>query len=94
MNDILLDENFDLMFEGGDIVTGNSDEQNQRLLLVCNKGDFKENPTVCVGVARWLKDDDEEGLLGEIKKEFEKDGMEVKSVQLLPDGKLNIDASY
>lgn len=94
MNDILLDINYDLQIENGDLVTGNSDEQHQQLLLVCNKGDFKENPTICVGVERWLKDEDDvSGLLGEIKSEFEKDGMKVNSV-LLTDGKLDIDASY
>lgn len=93
MNDILLDSGFDLMIGNGDLATGNSDLQHQQLLLACNKGDFKENPAVCVGAAGWLKDEDESGLLAEVKKEFEKDGLEVKEV-IMTDGKLNIDANY
>lgn len=94
MQDILLDSNYDILTEDGDFLIGESTVQHQQLLLVCNKGDFKENPAICVGVARWLKDDDKMGVLGEIKKEFEKDGMTVRKVSLTKDDKLNIDAGY
>lgn len=77
----------------GDFATGEATAQHMALLLACRKGDFKENPTICVGVATWLKDTDVEGLLGEVKKEFERDGMNVKKVEL-SQGKLNIDAAY
>lgn len=93
MQDLILDEFDDLVVENGDFANDLSDEQHQELLLKCRKGDFKENPDTCVGVATWLNDDDPDGLLGEIKKEFEKDGMVVKLVDL-QDGKLNIDARY
>lgn len=94
MNDFLLDENDDLMFENGDMAVGNSDTQNKKLLLMSDKGDWKQNPTACVGAAIWLKDDDPEGLLAEIKKEFERDGMTVIKLQLTEDGKLYEDAHY
>lgn len=94
MNDILLDSHYNMVFANGDIATGFSDSIHQELLLVSNKGDFKASPTIGVGLAGWLKDNDGEGLLGEIKKEFERDGMTVKKVELLPDYKINIDASY
>ena len=93
MNDILLD-NYDLKIANGDLVVGNSDEQQQQLLIVCNKGDFKEKPTVCVGSYEFLKDEDMSGLLAEIKKEFERDGMQVNALATDADGKLKIDAHY
>lgn len=93
MQDLILDDFDDLKTDVGDFVSDTSDEQHQSLLLKCRKGDFKENPDICVGVATWLNDDDPDGLLGEIKKEFEKDGMVVKQIEMT-DGKLNIDARY
>lgn len=94
MRDLLLDENDDLSFGQGDLGNGISDPQNKKLLLVSDKGDWKEHPTVCVGAERWLKDDDPQGLLGEIKKEFERDGMTVIKLELTEDGKLTEDAHY
>ncbi len=67
MIDLIL-QDYDLKTESGDFVCDVSDEQHQALLLATNKGDWKESPTVGVGVAAWLKDDDPDGLLGEIKK--------------------------
>ena len=93
MTDFLLDIYNDLTFENGDLAVGFVDDQNQALLLFSDKGDWKESPTVCVGVSRWLKDNDGEGLLGEIKKEFEKDGMTVVKLELTEQN-LNINANY
>ena len=88
---ILLDDEDDLLYEAGQLVYGESTLQNQKLLLASNKGDFKESPTACVGIGLWLKDNDAEGLPGEIKKEFERDGMTVNSIILSTKGKLDID---
>lgn len=93
MNDIILIDN-DLKIADGDLVVGNSDEQHQELLIVCSKGDFKEKPTVCVGSYEFLKDEDISGLLAEIKKEFERDGLQVNALAQGADGKLMIDAHY
>jgi hypothetical protein len=93
MKDCLLDIDNDLQFANGDFVTGESTQQHQNLLLISSKGAWKENPTVGVGAAGFLKDDDVNGLLAEIKQQFEKDGMKVKSIDY-KDEKINIDASY
>jgi hypothetical protein len=95
MIDLLLNEDGSgLQWANNDFVLGESTQQHQRLLLVSQKGDFKENPTRCVGLYTWLKDDENTpGLLGDIKQEFEADGMKVKLVQLL-NRQLTTDANY
>lgn len=93
MTDILLDEEFDLLFENGDLATGESTEQHQQLLLLCNKGDLREDTTVGVGIQQFLKDEEDGGLLGEIKKEFERDGMDVRKVGM-EDDKIVVNAAY
>ncbi|MBL0144940.1 MAG: oxidase [Chitinophagaceae bacterium] len=75
------------------MVIGRSDEQHQELLLMTNKGEWKEKPTMAVGLAGYLKDDDVNAALAEIKQEFERDGMEVKYVGFNND-KIEINASY
>lgn len=93
MQDLLLDINMELDIKNGDFVTGESTEQNQKLLLLTNKGEWKQNPLVGIGVESFLKDDDAAGLLAEIKAQFEKDGMEVHNINF-ENGNLNIDATY
>lgn len=92
MTDFLLNDS-DLLIINNDFVLGESTLQHQQLLLQSNKGDWKENPLAGVSVLSWLKDDNEAGLLSEIKQEFEKDGMKVNKLQLL-NGKIEIDAYY
>ncbi len=93
MNDFLLDIDNDLQIANGDLVTGESTLQHQNLLLISSKGAWKENPTVGVGAAGFLKDEDVNGLLAEIKQEFEKDGMKVNSIEY-KDDKITTDAHY
>lgn len=93
MTDILLHTDFDLLIVAGDFVTGESTEQHQELLLLTAKGDWRESPTVGVGAKGFLKDDSGYSLLGEIKKEFERDGMNVSSVSMTAD-KINVKAVY
>ncbi len=91
--DILLN-NFDLAYNAnGEIVRGESTLQHQQLLLLCSKGEFKESPTACVGAYGFLKDDNVSDFLAEVKKEFERDGMQVNSLKLV-DGVLKFDAPY
>lgn len=93
MKDILLDTNFDLLIKDGDIVIGDSDDQNKSLLLLCAKGDFKEFPDVCVGIENFLESEDPAELIREIKAQYTGDGMRVKKV-IVENGKINIDAAY
>ena len=93
MKDFLLDTNGDLRIENGDLVTGTSDVQNQEVLLKTFKGEWKENPTIAVGAAGFLKEEDVQGLAAEIKQEFERDGMKVKGIEITTE-KINVDAGY
>lgn len=93
MKDLLLDENFDLVFENGDLVIGESSEQHQNLLLLTKKGDWKENPTIGVGINGVLKDDAESDITSIIRVEFQKDGMKVNGI-FLTENEIRIDANY
>ena len=93
MKDILLDEDFDLLIKDGDLVIGDSDEQHKNLLLLCSKGDFKENPDVGVGIESYLESEDPAALIREIKQQYSADGMRVNEIKIEL-GKLKIDAAY
>ena len=93
MKDVLLDENSDLKIVNGDLVIGVSDDQHKNLLLLCNKGDFKEHPDACVGIENYLEDEDPAALLREIKAQYSADGMNVSSIKIM-EGKIHIDAAY
>lgn len=91
--DILLDGIFDLQVAGGDLVVGESTYQHQQLLLLTDKGEWKESPTVSVGAGSFLKDEDVAGMYAEIKEQYEKDGMNFNTI-LNENGKTKIDAPY
>lgn len=89
-NDILLDNSLDLVFVDGDLVIGESTRQHQQLLLLTHKGELREFPTVGVGIQDWVLDDNPGSLNGEIKRQFEGDGMDVQQVKLKVTGGGNI----
>ena len=93
MTDLLLDENNDLAWKDGDFVIGDSTLQNQSLLIMCNKTEFKENPMRCVGAQRYLEDHTPDDLAREIRQEFTIDGMKVSKIEVaLPD--IGVEADY
>ncbi|MDR2472138.1 MAG: hypothetical protein LBD53_01060 [Tannerella sp.] len=90
--DILLDGN-DLAIVGGDFAVGESSAQHQELLLLSNKGEWKENPMRGVGVIRFVETGDKTGLAREIASEFSRDGMKIAKIEInIPD--VEIDAEY
>jgi hypothetical protein len=94
MIDIGLSEDYDLGIEGGDFFSEESTAQHQTQLLLNNKGDFKQNPTICVGVIEYMDDEHFQNLIRAISVEFTRDGMDVKRVQLSPEGYIKSDAYY
>lgn len=92
MTDILLLD-FDLQNSNGDWAAGASDQQHQSLLLLTEKGEWRENPARGVGLNRWVLDEQPENLRAAIKRELEADGMAVLEVSGNVDD-LVVDAYY
>ncbi len=94
MKDILTDEDGDLLIKNGDIVIGYSDNQHQEDIILANKGEYKETPEIGVGIFQMLSDDNPMGVLIEIKKNLQYDGMNVRNVKFEENGKITIDGEY
>jgi hypothetical protein len=92
-NDILLDGDFDLAFVDGDFAIGESTRQHQNLILISEPGEWREFPTVGVGIRSKLLGDNPGEVVSEIKRQFEGDGMRVTTVRgrISPDGQAKID---
>ena len=94
MIDIGLDANEDAMTMSGDFILTESTGQHQRQLILNNKGDFKQNPTICAGAFNYLDDEHFQALVRAISIEFSRDGMNVKKVSIGADGSISSDAFY
>lgn len=94
MTDIVLTEDEDIQVLAGDFTLSESTSQHQRQLILNNKGDFKQFPTLCVGAFEYFDDENFQGLIRAISVEFTRDGMDVKSVNLSPAGVIVSDAFY
>ncbi|MCL2290822.1 MAG: hypothetical protein FWC34_09020 [Bacteroidetes bacterium] len=92
---ILLGQDGDVMIRNGSMVVGDSSLQNQYMILVAQKNEFKEYPTLGVGVSDMLGDDDVLEWKKRIREEFKKDDLKVNKTDLdLQTGELEIDAKY
>lgn len=100
---ILLDENGDLFIKPvrdvnglilSGVVVGDVTVQNQQTILLAEKGEIKEHPTLGVGVTSFLDDDDPSELLREIRLNLTKDGQKVEFCGFNERGKLIINAGY
>jgi hypothetical protein len=78
----------------GDFVLEESTSQHQRQLLLNAKGDFKENPTICVNAFNYLDGEDFAGLMRAIAVEFSKDGMDVDNVGVDANGEVKVSGKY
>jgi len=92
---ILLDETGGIMVHNGGMAVGNTSLQNQYMILVAQKGEFKEHPALGVGISNMLGDDDVLEWKKQIREEFKKDGLKVNKIDLdLQTGDIAIDAHY
>ena len=73
--DILLDENYDLIDLGDEWDEGESDQQHIELLMVANKGEFKEFPWIGFGAEKRLKGVfNKKQIVRDVRVELENDG--------------------
>lgn len=94
MKDILLDEYLDIDFKNGDFGIEESTALHQKILILSEKGEFKEHPKRGVAARRFLEEHTPDNLAREIRQEFSADGMRVNNINISDDLKINIEAFY
>ena len=94
MKGIVLDNDLDLKVENGTLAFGEVTYQNQKILILADKGELKANPMRGVGVRRYLEDTTPDALAREIRLEFGADGMKVNAININADLEIQVDAKY
>lgn len=96
MKDILNDINTgDIALKAGDLVVGNTTYQNIYDLLLADKGFYKFDPFIGVGIVDFINEDINEAMMiSKIQSEIEVDGVFVKNITIDDDNKIQIEASY
>lgn len=51
----LTPDTFDIIIKDGTLQIGNTDEQNAQIIIVAERGEFKEHPQLGVGLIHFLK---------------------------------------
>ena len=82
MNDIALTSELELKVVNGDLAVEENLKQAQQLLLGTNTGEWKQHPTMGVGVVNFLETASMNQLSREIREQFSRDGMRVSSVKI------------
>lgn len=68
--------------------------QNQKLILLAQKGDFKEFPLLGVGISDYLDDTEADQLFREVREQFVSDGMRVSRLGVSGSGNIEVQAAY
>ncbi|MES2730039.1 MAG: hypothetical protein V4621_08115 [Pseudomonadota bacterium] len=93
--DILLNDDYDLEFQGGDLAIGEATRQNQNLILVTNPGEWRAAPLVGVGIQSMILDDaPTAAITSEIQEQMEADGLVVDFLTLGAGGAIDLAAYY
>ena len=93
MKDIYLNDTIEPIVENGDFAVAPNLKQAQALLLQTNKGEWKQHPTMGVGVPNFLETFNMSELSREIREQFSQDGMKVNRVQI-NGTTLNVEAEW
>jgi hypothetical protein len=81
--DIMEDSTGDEIHRDGDLFIGECTMQNQKKLLLLEKGASKQFPTSGVAIASFLLDErDGNDLKSDIQQEFEEDGMRIDKMEI------------
>lgn len=83
----------DIKIVNGDLAIEDSDQQHTMSIIVANKGDYKSDPAVGVGIEDYLNDDNIEGMLKEIRRQLKYDGMTIEKLTYV-NGSLEIQGNY
>jgi hypothetical protein len=78
----------------GDFAIVESTGQHQKNLIIIDKGEILDNPTVGVGAWGYIDNDELDQLPGAIATEFAKDGMDVVKINMDDEGNVESDAFY
>jgi len=94
VKDILLDDQGELIFRNGDLFIGDSTQQHQDDIILSQKGHYKQNPYIGVGIQDFILDDaSDEEIIATIQQQFELDGMKINDLKI-DNGNIEIDANY
>lgn len=93
MKGIILNDDLTIKIVNGSMVIDDTTSQNQKLLLIAEKTDFKYRPMRGVGARRFLESKNPDELAREIRTEFIADGMTVATIKI-DENILNVDAQY
>lgn len=96
--DIALEEHGDLKIASGDFAVAESTQEHAYQLMANNKGDYKANPTICVGAVNYI-DDHGPGngygaLIDATANELRRDGIVVQKIGLNSEGELEVKGYY
>lgn len=92
VTDILFDETDDLACIVGDLVIGDATWQHQGDLLYAHEGEYKQSPTMGVGLSDFLNDEDPREMLRKIRIQFDRDDIAINT--LAYNTELEINAAY
>lgn len=96
-NDILLDDSYDLMIENGDFKIGFSEDQHISLILLSDKGSWRQSPLSGVGLIKYMNGPftarDLDDLKQAIKIQLQLDGYNDSEIQITSFEDINISAT-
>ena len=91
--DILLDDNDDLAFLDGDVVLGDSEDQEVSLIIRSNQGDWRASPLTGFGVAQRMRNEVNRAEFElALSSQLELDGFTMPVVKLTTEEGLTINA--
>ncbi|MFQ3578537.1 MAG: hypothetical protein SNJ71_00170 [Bacteroidales bacterium] len=73
--DIVTSDNGELIIAHGDFLIEESTRYHQRDILLANVGEYKQHPTVGVGLPDFINDQNQDDMIREIRKQMLADNM-------------------